>query len=615
MAVALLHDTHGAFDAVQQAFLVAATKPHRVPSPDPWPWFAQVVLNEVRNQRRKKRPQLGTHAETAMIDDNSPAREAARSETRETLRSALDTLPEHEREAVALTQLSGMTHAQAAASLGIPVKTVSTHVARGLDRLRGRLGGQADEMLAGFAAAPLMQPLGGWDSALAAWKVAAFSSMSSGAAAAATTGAIMAKGVWIAASAALVIGMAGGAAMYHVWEIHHDPHVLEQVIARHHPEMAQTDPAAGPTQDSGEVATAHVDERLRRETRDAMDRAQRAETARDSLRAEKSDVLAERDALQTQLDALTAELAPLREAAAEKGPTFTFGKYGAIEGVTQSDWKELSHAARTVADLIREIRALQRKGQPVPNELYVKQQQYTEMVRKYEYKTLSVLPSAAKHNGELTHPISHANLVAGELKQADLPLTDAQVKRIEELGLRYETDYEAAQKRYGPTTPRCEKLLDEFLLKGTFVDAVWDVLTTEQRAVFVSPETLHVAGSDLYCPTLMLIHTSPVVSGADGAEIRTKVRGLLIERFKIAADHQQALDLALDAWLAEVSTILAAVPRATARSYTYAQAVVAVRAHVKLAKAVLDSCGLGDDPRAALIDDYTVYIPRVLEQG
>ena len=56
LARALLRDADEAYDAVQQAFLVAARKPAAVPSGDPWPWFSVVVAHEARNLRRKKRP-------------------------------------------------------------------------------------------------------------------------------------------------------------------------------------------------------------------------------------------------------------------------------------------------------------------------------------------------------------------------------------------------------------------------------------------------------------------------------------------------------------------------------------------------------------------------------
>lgn len=616
LAAGLLHDPHDAFDTVQQAFLVAAAKPDKLPRDNPWPWFAQVVVNEARNLRRKKRPRPDGDAmvDLPMPGSTDPAGNAARNEQAHNLRLALGDLPEHEREALVLTHFGGMTHAEAAVALGLPTKTVSTHVARGLQRLRGRLGGKSEELLATFAVTPLLQPPGGMEAAVATWHSAALSSAATNAALAATGGMIVAKNTLIAASVALVIGLAGGAALYNVLGTENGHAVpprqagtaeTQAGASRMGADAGEVVRPGGAARESASDLQAKLDAALARE--DALKKE------RDRLASDASNAATERDRLRGSVEKLSAELEPYRIEAALKGPTFTFGKYGAIEGVTQSDWKELSHASRIVAECIREIHDYRRKGEQAPRATHIRLQQHTEMVRKYEYKTIQVLPTWARHNGELTHPISHSNLIAGELKVAGMALTEDQVKRIEALGLAYEADFEAAQKKYGDSTLRCEKLLDEYLLKGVFVDAVWDLLSAEQRALFVTPETLHVAGVDLYCPTLMLIHTSPVLSGADMAEVRGKLRAALIERFKVAAEHHPALDLLLEQWQGDCAEIAAAVPRALARNYTYAQSVVALRAHIKLCKAVRDTCGLDSESRAALIDDYTVYIPRVLE--
>ncbi|MBX3474941.1 MAG: sigma-70 family RNA polymerase sigma factor [Planctomycetes bacterium] len=614
LAAGLLQDSNEAFDTVQQAFLVAAGKPDKVPADNPWPWFAQVVVNEARNQRRKKRPRPDGDAmvDLPMSGSTDPAGNAARNEQAANLRRALDDLPGHEREALVLTHFGGMTHAEAGAALGLPTKTVSTHVSRGLQRLRGRLGGKSEEMLAAFAAIPLMQPPGGWESAVAAWKGAAISGMAVPAATAATGGLLLAKNTLIAAGIALAIGLAGGAGLYNVLGTH-DHRTAPPVQPGAADTTASKATAAAASRDNDTTAQADDSGKLRADLASALAREEALRKERDRLATVAASAATERDTLRASVERLSGELEPFRAEAALKGPTFTFGRFGAIEGVTKSDWKELGSASRIVAECIREIHEYRSKGQQAPRETHIRLQQHTELVRKYEYKTIQVLPTWARHNGELTHPISHSNLIAGELKAAGLALDEAQVKRIEALGLAYEADFEAAQKKYGDSTLRCEKLLDEYLLKGVFVDAVWDLLTPDQRGLFVKPETLHVAGVDLYCPTLMLVHTSPVLTGADMAEVRGKLRAALLERFKIAPDHHAALDLLLEQWQGDCAEIAGAVPRTIARNYTYAQSVIALRAHIKLYKAVRDTCSLENEPRAALIDDYTVYIPRVLE--
>lgn len=55
------------------------------------------------------------------------------------LDEALKALPEAERLCVSLCHGAGLTHAEIATTLGLPLGTVKSHVKRGLDRLRARL--------------------------------------------------------------------------------------------------------------------------------------------------------------------------------------------------------------------------------------------------------------------------------------------------------------------------------------------------------------------------------------------------------------------------------------------------------------------------------------------
>src|SRR5262245_5000676 len=98
--VMLLNDAD-ADDAVQQAFVAAATKYERIPKDDAWPWFAKVVSLEARYLRRKR----ARREEPAMqqTSDASPDQQLERAELARLVHEALDQLPDGEREALALT--------------------------------------------------------------------------------------------------------------------------------------------------------------------------------------------------------------------------------------------------------------------------------------------------------------------------------------------------------------------------------------------------------------------------------------------------------------------------------------------------------------------------------
>src|SRR5690606_8641162 len=128
----------------------------------------------------------------------------------------------------------------------------------------------------------------------------------------------------------------------------------------------------------------------------------------------------------------------------------------------------------------------------------------------------------------------------GELATAGMPLSDAQRTEIERLGLAYEADFEAAQALYSQATARCAKLLDEYTLKGAFMDGLYALLTAQQHAHMVDPATHRVAFCDLHCPTLMLIHTSPILTGQDEADVRGKLAATLTQRYSLTETQLEA---------------------------------------------------------------------------
>mgnify|MGYP001104600237 CR=1 FL=1 len=93
-------------------------------------WLHRVVVNACldRLRRRATRPTtpLPDHAEPADQHDDH-----ASTETRLDVRAALGTLPEHQRLALVLVDMHGLTVAEAAAVLQVPEGTVKSRCARG----------------------------------------------------------------------------------------------------------------------------------------------------------------------------------------------------------------------------------------------------------------------------------------------------------------------------------------------------------------------------------------------------------------------------------------------------------------------------------------------------
>lgn len=105
-------------------------------------WLHQIALNVVRNRVRRRSLRLVPLEPDLPVPDPSAGTESralSRAALRE-LANLVSGLPEHQRAAVVLRCVQGMTYAEVAAQLGQPEGTVKSNVHRGLQALRRRAG-------------------------------------------------------------------------------------------------------------------------------------------------------------------------------------------------------------------------------------------------------------------------------------------------------------------------------------------------------------------------------------------------------------------------------------------------------------------------------------------
>jgi RNA polymerase sigma factor (sigma-70 family) len=135
----ILHDQHAAEDAFQATFVVLLRKARSLWARESLgPWLHQVatrvasgmrsgVARQRRLERRTAKP--GEFSESgAGLDDFAPA-----------IHQELDRLPQRYRAPILLCCLEGLTREQAASRLGWPMGTLQSRLARGRERLKGRL--------------------------------------------------------------------------------------------------------------------------------------------------------------------------------------------------------------------------------------------------------------------------------------------------------------------------------------------------------------------------------------------------------------------------------------------------------------------------------------------
>lgn len=145
LALSITGSRQQAEDAVQEAFANMAGR--APPARDPVPYVFKAVRHAAIDIRRKQR--RAQHLSVSLFNGYCPPAEQSdpqlhllSKERDQILRIAINNLPEHEREAIVLRALAGLTFDQAGKTTGVPAKTIATQYRRALQKLETRLRGK-----------------------------------------------------------------------------------------------------------------------------------------------------------------------------------------------------------------------------------------------------------------------------------------------------------------------------------------------------------------------------------------------------------------------------------------------------------------------------------------
>jgi RNA polymerase sigma-70 factor (ECF subfamily) len=138
-----MQDPDDADDLVQDGFLRALEKIATFDLARPFePWFTRLVVNlglDLRRRQTVRRTER--HDPESFPGGASPAREAERSELRNSLSRALEKLPERQRLIVSLFEIDGHSTEEVASMLKVSQVTVRWHLHQARKSLREALKG------------------------------------------------------------------------------------------------------------------------------------------------------------------------------------------------------------------------------------------------------------------------------------------------------------------------------------------------------------------------------------------------------------------------------------------------------------------------------------------
>jgi RNA polymerase sigma factor (sigma-70 family) len=144
-----LGDHHLAEDAVQEAFLVAYRQLHQLRDARAFPsWLKRIVISQCHRITRRAAPIAPLDDEAGLPDaERDPASEVESRELEDTLRKAVQGLPDGERTVTEMFYIVGYSQQEIAEQLHLPLTTVKKRLQYARERLKETMSDQIVAML------------------------------------------------------------------------------------------------------------------------------------------------------------------------------------------------------------------------------------------------------------------------------------------------------------------------------------------------------------------------------------------------------------------------------------------------------------------------------------
>lgn len=149
VAKRILNDQHEAEDALQDAFISLWKYAERF---DPEKakfstWFYRIVTNQCLDRKRKKKPGALPEGYDAVDESDGPQEQLVQSQRGNTVKQALDRLPDRQKVAITLCYFEGVSNKEAAEILELNIKALESLLTRARKALAKDLSGTAIELL------------------------------------------------------------------------------------------------------------------------------------------------------------------------------------------------------------------------------------------------------------------------------------------------------------------------------------------------------------------------------------------------------------------------------------------------------------------------------------
>ncbi|MGE3165567.1 MAG: RNA polymerase sigma factor [Planctomycetota bacterium] len=608
LARSLVGDDASADDVVQQACLALVRNPPRERHAA-GAWLRSVIRRLAYRQHREDSRRRNRERRVARSEagGGGPSEALDRAELQKTIVTEVLALDEPYRTTVVLRFFEELSPGQVADRLGVPEKTVRTRLARALERLRGRL----DAQVAGGRAE--------WSVLLLPWLAPSMIAVMAAHASAATgapvsTAVTGSGGAWVGSAAGVPILATGGVIMSKIVVVlvGGASLALGLGVGRY------TASGFGSNRELHSQATEGAQEATLRAELHAQVEAvtgelRESEAARDSALMRVRELEEQMAALRTQLEAATTLASPEAEAAAKK-LAVAFGEFADMDAFKNADWADMAAAVEGLNALLLDLIEGQKNGEGLPEGFAQKVQRENARLLAFAAAVISKIPTHAPINGEFTHPLATANLMASMLDRADLSISDAQRAAWAQAGESYEQEYARLQAGYGEDSLEMTKLLDELELKRDSLQDMHGALTAEQSQSLLHPELQDRYQLDALSPFISLLSLTQPVAVASRDEAVNVVRSHVARSLQIPETALAGAAHDFDRWAAEVAPILTPISAADLTYMHLNDATTAGRAYERLLQSLSRSLALDDAARARIQNEQGWLVPRLVSQ-
>ncbi|MGQ9592290.1 MAG: hypothetical protein ACUVYA_18580 [Planctomycetota bacterium] len=346
--------------------------------------------------------------------------------------------------------------------------------------------------------------------------------------------------------------------------------------------------------------------------RDAASRLEAAAAEKAALARENSELAGRVAELAARLEQAERRLAEAaKPEARERRAPVAFGKYAELDAIQKADWSEMAGAVESLNALLAEVFQRFQRGEAIDPELQKKVAAENAKLLQYAGAVTGKIATQSPLNGEFTHPITTANLMAAMLERAGAPLSPEQLAAFERFGAAYDADYDSLQERYGEDVPRLQKIVDELELKRAAIGKFEGVLGEEQKRILFRLETRDRLQVDVLSPATSAILIAQHLDLASRESLPGTIASVAKE-YELEGVDEVALKEILDAWIQDLEPILAELvgPREPLR---LDQIIAAGKAQAKAARALAALPALSEKSRAAILASPGWRVPRLVK--